>query len=254
MREKYRPGLVTMFLHFIEGEGAAVDPIDDTQRILFEFIKTRNDDGSLRVWWNELRLYTHLAEWRMLATTPCRGDWGPALVCKSSTPGVWEALQRIFVLMVHATRVESSVSKQKQLEHSNMKGRTVNSMWVHHASMEDERAKLIEPSMRASIGGGCRVKALERNGKRLASHLAYGNKRQRQVYAVVMLTHANSYTHEELYRRGKSSLRESVTQSGRRLLSALMRCLSASSSRSRRRMLTQQAVVSVPHLLRPWQT
>ena len=128
VREKYRPGLVSKFLHAL-GLGAPLaavcEPVDDVQRILYRFVDERHADSSLSMWWDELGLNSYLTEWRILASTPANGDWGPALLAPSSTPGVWAALQRIFVLMIHATRVESSVSKQKQLEHSNMKGNTV---------------------------------------------------------------------------------------------------------------------------------
>ena len=82
----------------------------------------RHDDGTLRAWWNELGLDKHRSEWQKLATAEPLALVSPALLSKKHTPGLWACFERVFLAMVHATRNEAAVSKQKSLEDSHMTG------------------------------------------------------------------------------------------------------------------------------------
>ena len=57
-----------------------------------------------------------ICEWVALANTPARDSIACPLLSLESTPGVWDALQPVFVVMVHNTRLEAGVSKQKLIE------------------------------------------------------------------------------------------------------------------------------------------
>ena len=83
-----------------------------------------------------------------LESAHVQGTVGPALLCGADTPGLWMAFRRIFVLIVHNTRCESLVSKQKSLEHHNHTELMVEHRVLHHSRMEAERALLTRREMR----------------------------------------------------------------------------------------------------------
>jgi len=76
--------------------------------------------NELKAWWVRWGMYRFLAEWVILANTPARESIHSPLLSLESTPGVWAALKPLFIVMVHNTRLEAMVSKQKQLESVRM--------------------------------------------------------------------------------------------------------------------------------------
>ena len=76
-----------------------------------------------------------MLELKLLASEPSRGALNNPLLNPTDTPKVFHAMTRLFVLIVHNTRLESLVSKNKQLERPNMKGPTVEAMVLNHSDM-----------------------------------------------------------------------------------------------------------------------
>ena len=101
----------------------------------------------------------HVGEWLRLATEPQQPYANP-LLCHEKTPGVHKALWPLFVLLVHNTRLESYVSKHKQLEQSNMGSRLVDAMFMAHCDMEPEREALSSHEMRSTGGGTKRARTV----------------------------------------------------------------------------------------------
>ena len=177
---------------------------------MFEFIRERHGDGTLATAWRSLNLHLHVAEWMQLATAQPQGMVGPALLCDADTPGLWVAFRRIFVLMVHNTRLESLVSKQKSLEHHSMHGMTVENYVLHHARMEGERELLTRRELRSTTGGARRSQAVAQGFRSLPAAHTYGSKLQRRAYSELMLKAMSRYSAVELYSRGATSIAKAV--------------------------------------------
>ena len=97
---------------------AAAAPVGAVQQRLHACFEREAASGELKAWWQRWGMEAAVAEWLTLATAPEQA-YGNALLCTAQTPRAWVALRPLFVLMPHNTRLESYVSKHKQLEHHN---------------------------------------------------------------------------------------------------------------------------------------
>ena len=70
----------------------------------------------LKAWWIRWGMGYCVTEWVLLANTPARDSLANPLLSLESTPGVWHKMKPLFVVMVHNTRLEAMVSKQKLVE------------------------------------------------------------------------------------------------------------------------------------------
>ena len=179
---------------------------------LFVCLRREADSGELNRWWTQWGMGAHLGEWLRLATEAPRPYTNP-LLCHKQTPGVHKALWPLFVLIVHNTRLESYVSKHKQLEQSNMGSRLVDAMFMAHCDMEPERQVLCSSEMRSTGGGAKRACAqmAAAQGKPLTNG-AYHSKVQRIAMTDLSLKEAATYSDRELYRRGKLSVATQVRE------------------------------------------
>ena len=139
--------------------------------------------GQLRAWWDRWGLGASLDEWLLLATTPSQNYHNPVFRAER-TPVMWARLRPLFVLMVHNTRLESYVSKQKQLQQGhNTTPTNVNFIFMHHASMEPMRSTLSAWEARSTdvrYGAG-RAVVRAKAGTRKGLTDTQRSKRQRQM-------------------------------------------------------------------------
>lgn len=182
---------------------ASVTPVTEStsSQRLFACLKREAANGELRRWWRQWSMDPHLGEWLRLATAPPQ-PYGNPLLCHEQTPGVHKALWPLFVLIVHNTRLESYVSKHKQLEQSNMGSRLVDAMFMAHCEMEPEREVLSSSQLRATSGGAKRTRAQEEaaKGKPITGG-AYRSKLQRIAMTGLGLKEAGTFTDCEFYQR-----------------------------------------------------
>ena len=125
------------------------------------------------------------------------------------TPVTWVKLRPLFVLMVHNTRLESYVSKQKQLQQGhNTTPTNVNLMFMHHASMEPMRSTLSSWEARSTDkrygAGRAAVQAKAGTHKGLTDTTR--SKRQRQTLLAYIAKHElPHYSAAQLYSRQSKS-------------------------------------------------
>lgn len=192
------------------GVQSATAPSGPVQQRLFACIEREVKSGELQVWWQRWGMQAHVHEWLSLATTPAQ-SYGNPLLCHTHTPGINMALCPLFVLMVHNTRLESYVSKHKQLEQGNMGSRTVNAMFLAHSEMEPERTLLCSHAMRTASGRGTvRPRAREEAAKGHGLASAYESKRQRAMMATLSLADAATISARDLYCRNDNSLAKAI--------------------------------------------
>jgi hypothetical protein len=108
--------------------------------------------------------------------------------------------------MPHNTRLESYVSKHKQLEHHNTSAGMVNDMFMLHAQLESERAALTHSSARSATGGARRPAARAEAAKGHGLTDAHASKGQRQAMAMLALVEAQRYSAAALFKRGEGSV------------------------------------------------
>lgn len=186
---------------------ASAAPKDAVQRRLAACIERERASGELCAWWERWALGASLDEWLLLAMAPSQ-DYGNPVLCIERTPTVWKALIPLFVLMVHNTRLESYVSKQKQLQQGhNTTPSMVNAIFMHHAGLEETRALLTSNQMRSTTGSGARHKgALEEASKGHQLTDPMRNKLQRQGLLFLTVTSVLPlYNVKEIYARGSDS-------------------------------------------------
>ena len=186
---------------------ASAAPKDAVQRRLAACIERERASGELCAWWERWALGASLDEWLLLAMAPSQ-DYGNPVLCIERTPTVWKALVPLFVLMVHNTRLESYVSKQKQLQQGhNTTPSMVNAIFMHHAGLEETRALLTSNQMRSTTGSGARHKgALEEASKGHQLTDPMRNKLQRQGLLFLTVTSVLPlYNVKEIYARGSDS-------------------------------------------------
>lgn len=181
-------------------------PKDAVQRRLAVCFERERASGELWACWARWALGASLDEWLLLATAPSQLYANPVL-CIERTPTVWRALVPLFVLMVHNTRLESYVSKQKQLQQGhNTTPSMVNHIFMHHAGLEETRALLTSNQMR-STSGKARLKAgLAEASKGHGLTDATRSKVQRQGLMFLTLTTVLPlYSAKDIYARGRES-------------------------------------------------
>ena len=167
--------------------------------------------GELRVWWERWGMEATLDEWLLLATAPPQGDNNP-VVRRARTPKLWTALNPLKVLMVHNTRLECYVSKQKQLRKGhNTTALMVNDVFMVHAQDEALRATLMAPEMRSSTGGARRKAALIEMGKGHAlTDSTRSMAQRRRMLHIYVVDRLPKYSAARLYSRGKASIATAV--------------------------------------------
>ena len=188
---------------------SAAQPVGAVQLRLQACFQREAVSGELRAWWVRWGLGADLREWLLLATRPVQNYHNPVLRVER-TPILWAALRPLFVLMVHNTRLESYVSKQKQLQQGhNTTPTNVNFIFMHHASMEQMRSTLSSWSARSTdvrYGVG-RASVQAKAGRNKGLKATQRSKKQRQ--ALLMFTLADElpcYPAMQLYSRGERSV------------------------------------------------
>ena len=175
-----------------KGLPTTVEAAGPVQRRLFACLLREQNSGGLRKWWESWQMDVCYGECLRLASTPPQAYEKP-LLQSSTTPSLWSALRPLFVLMVHNTRLESYVSKHKQLETSSMTAGLVDAMFMAHASLERERALLSASTERSLTRGACTAAAKAKATEGRCLQKAYISKAQRRGMVLHVMAQGSQF-------------------------------------------------------------